>query len=109
LTRIDTAVFDKTGTLTEPSLDTASADPATLQLAASLARESQHPLSRALVAANSLPLLAVTEAKSFPGLGLEGKVAGRLLRLGQPRFVLAQEGTDGDATLVLGENGQLLA
>lgn len=111
LVQVDIVVFDKTGTLTEPSLDAAQVDEVALQLAASLARESQHPLSRALVAANSLPLLAVEEVQSFPGLGLEATIKGRQLRLGQARFVLdekiAQEHQD--SSLVLGENGKLLA
>lgn len=116
LTQVNHAVFDKTGTLTEPSLNTRGVDATTLQLAASLARESQHPLSRALVAANRLPLLAVDAAQSFPGMGLEGVVNGRALRLGQARFVLDdtalshQDSTDiADSSLVLGENGHLLA
>src|SRR5690554_1584099 len=111
LVQIDMAVFDKTGTLTEPSLDAAKMDPQALQLAASLARESQHPLSRALVAANKLPLLAALETQSFPGMGLEATVVGRKLRLGQPRFVLDESLVEEhqDSSLVLGENGKLLA
>lgn len=110
LTRINLAVFDKTGTLTEPSLDTSHIDLDTLQLAASLARESQHPLSRALVSANKQPLLAVEAVQSFPGMGLEGNVNGRVLRLGQASFVL-DDNTESlpNASLVLGENGKLLA
>lgn len=110
LTRIDHAVFDKTGTLTQPSLDIGDTEATSLQLAASLARESQHPLSRALVSANSLPLLAVDDVQSFPGMGLEGTIQGRKLRLGQAGFVLTDASTElADAALVLGENGQLLA
>lgn len=110
LTTIDGIVFDKTGTLTEPTLTTDNIDPHLLQLAASLAQESQHPLSQALVKANTLPLLAVQEVTSFPGLGLEGTVAGRRLRLGQPAFVV-QENADApaNASLVLGEEGVLLS
>jgi len=110
LVQVNTAVFDKTGTLTEPSLDSLRVDKKSLQLAASLARESQHPLSRALVAANTLPVLVVSETKSFPGLGLEAQVDGKILRLGQPRFVLAESLVEQhqDSSLVLGGNGQLL-
>lgn len=109
LTAIDTVVFDKTGTLTEPTLVAQHVNKATLQLAASLARESQHPLSRALVVANTLPLLAVTDVTAFPGLGLEGTVAGRRLRLGQPSFALHNSSNaPNDASLVVGEGGHLL-
>lgn len=110
LPRLDTVIFDKTGTLTEPTLVVEGVDRAILQLAASLARESEHPLSKALVQANQLPLLAVTEATSFPGLGLEGTVAGRKLRLGQAAFVLDDAPAElNQASLVVGEEGQLLA
>lgn len=111
LTKIDTALFDKTGTLTEPHLVTQNIDTQALQLAASLARESQHPLSRALVAANQEPLLAAQAVQSFPGMGLEGMVDDRIVRLGQPQFALAPEqaALAVDASLVLGESGRLLA
>lgn len=111
LVQVDIAVFDKTGTLTEPSLDAGQVDQTALQLAASLARESQHPLSRALVAANSLPLMAVEKIQSFPGLGLAASIQSRNLRLGQARFVLDENAAleQQDSSLVLGEDGKLLA
>src|SRR5699024_2107102 len=60
--------------------------------------------------ANQLPLLAVTEATSFLGLGLEGIVAGRKLRLGQAAFVLDNPPAElNQASLVVGEEGHLLA
>lgn len=111
LNLIDHAVFDKTGTLTEPMLDKTDLDPDMLQLAASLGRESHHPLSKALVTANTLPLLAVDDVKSHPGMGMEGTINGRHLKLGQAAYVLAddQSLSLADAELVLGENGKLLA
>lgn len=110
LPRLNKVLFDKTGTLTEPTLLVEGVDKATLQLAASLARESEHPLSRALVQANELPLLAISDATSFPGLGLEGTVAGRTLRLGQAAFVLSEPHPElSQASLVIGEEGRLLA
>lgn len=110
LPRLNKAIFDKTGTLTEPTLLVEGVDKGILQLAASLARESEHPLSRALVQANELPLLAISNAMSFPGLGLEGTVAGRKLRLGQAAFVLNNPHPEfSQASLVIGEEGHLLA
>ena len=49
--------------------------------------------------------------QSFPGLGLEGVVLGRKLRLEQARFALDANvaASLGDAPLVLGEDGRLLA
>ena len=79
LSDIDTVIFDKTGTLTETTMrlmavqtrSGVSANMA-LQWAASLARHSLHPVSRALVfAAGDLPVLALSNVKEFAGLGLE--------------------------------------
>ena len=80
LADIDTVIFDKTGTLTEAAMslkavhtrDGVMKDVA-LQWAASLARQSLHPVSRALLAASGdIPVLAVGYVKEFAGLGLEG-------------------------------------
>lgn len=111
INQIDTVIFDKTGTLTEPHVDVSGADKTALQFAASLARESQHPLSRALLAANTEPLLAVQAPQSHVGLGLEGEINGRSLKLGQAKFAVDAKFFEqaNDASLVLGENGQWLA
>ncbi|MDP2699562.1 heavy metal translocating P-type ATPase metal-binding domain-containing protein [Thalassospira sp.] len=70
LTQIDGVVFDKTGTLTigRPEL-VDHPDSRSLRLAASLAANSTHPLSRALclAAPDVVPAAGVTE---HPGLGL---------------------------------------
>lgn len=73
LATITYAIFDKTGTLTlgHPELlhkETYAAD--SLQLAASLAVQSRHPLSRAIVRAYDGPLLSIN-VKEIPGCGLE--------------------------------------
>ena len=84
LATINTIVFDKTGTLTlgkpmlanEPSIARTH-----LQLAASLAAKSQHPLARALSESwkkDILPLEVIEE----PGHGLRSFYAGKALRLG---------------------------
>lgn len=111
LEHISTVIFDKTGTLTEPVVSTDNADAKALQFAASLARESQHPLSRALLLANDQPLLAVEQVKSVPGMGMQGVIQGRQFRLGQASFALAEENRAlaNDASLVLGEQGRFVA
>ncbi|MDE3061116.1 MAG: cadmium-translocating P-type ATPase, partial [Pseudomonadota bacterium] len=82
---IDTVVFDKTGTLTLGRPELANRDgigERQLQLAASLASHSRHPLSRAVAAAwkgDVLPL-AVTEE---PGNGLSAVYNGKAVRLGR--------------------------
>lgn len=59
------------------------------RLAAALARESRHPASRAIAAAvaDDMPLRA-QNVRSYSGLGLEGWVEGRKLRLGRMEFAL---------------------
>ncbi len=85
LAQVDVVVFDKTGTLTlgKPRL-ISEIDPSTLAAAASLARVSRHPLSRALVEAAGAGSAA--DAREYPGQGVEGNIAGRTARLGRRAF-----------------------
>ena len=92
LNQIDTVIFDKTGTLTEgrlalrnvKTLGTLDADRC-LSLAAALENRSEHPIAKAFGRAP----IAAEDVISQPGLGLEGMVGGRRLRIGQPGFVCA--------------------
>jgi Cu2+-exporting ATPase len=97
LARVDTALFDKTGTLGVPRLELAAIEPlrddsreAVLALAAALARESSHPLARALADAASRlgPAQPAERVEAVAGAGLHGTVAGRALRLGRADFAL---------------------
>lgn len=89
LARVDTIIFDKTGTLTMGRPDLL-ADPARrpgdLSLAASLARASRHPLSRALALAAG-PGPTADSVREVPGAGLEWKGPDGLVRLGRRGFV----------------------
>lgn len=83
---IDMVVFDKTGTLTRGSpelMEAGNIPETTLQMAASLASHSKHPLSRALCAAYHGPLLELEEVTEQPGAGLEAKYQGKYVRLGK--------------------------
>ncbi|MGE0664940.1 MAG: heavy metal translocating P-type ATPase [Sphingomonadales bacterium] len=93
LATIDTVVFDKTGTLTlgrpvlvEPLVISIRM----LALAAGLARESRHPLSRAVADAariRGIEALPVAGLREVPGMGLEGRSAeGEIVRLGSRRW-----------------------
>ncbi len=89
LSEVDTVVFDKTGTLTtgSPLLKEQKYDAHfLLPVAAALAENSLHPLSKALFKfakeENQLALPAVADVKEFPGSGLRGKWAGSEVRLG---------------------------
>ena len=107
LSGIDTVVFDKTGTLTRgrPALiDAEAADPVLLTLASGLARESRHPLSRALAQAAAKRGIAPTpldEVCEVPGQGLEGFSAGRRVRLGRADWCGGKQGGDARAAGLL--------
>lgn len=84
LASIDTIFMDKTGTLTlgRPDLVFTENERA-LPDAAALAAHSRHPLSIALAAAYQGDLKTVTDVKEYPGNGLEGRIDGKIVRLGR--------------------------
>lgn len=116
-------VFDKTGTLTEGSPRLLAVRPRTglsgdeaLAMAAALAAHSEHPLSRALVAAAPAgPRLLATDVQSTPGLGLVGIIGNTRLALGAPGFAAGQFGrppvttTDSHTVAVLADTSGELA
>ncbi len=95
-------VFDKTGTLTigEPKLIREPGDEALLMRAASLARASRHPLSRAIVAAAG-PGTVAAHVSEHPGLGLEAEIDGVRCRQGSIDWVGAADSTAATARLQL--------
>ncbi|MDR0188883.1 heavy metal translocating P-type ATPase [Pseudomonas yamanorum] len=119
LNQIDTVIFDKTGTLTEGRLALRAIRPLSvlgsdecLSLAAALEQRSEHPIARAFGRAP----LAADEVLSMPGLGLEGIVGNRRLRIGQPGFVCELSGcalptppTEAGQWLLLGDTDGALA
>jgi Cu2+-exporting ATPase len=97
LAQVDTALFDKTGTLGVPQLELAGIEPLrgdsreeVLALATALARESSHPLARALAdaACRLGPARQAERVEAVAGAGLRGTVAGRALHLGRADFAL---------------------
>lgn len=95
LAAFDCAVFDKTGTLTTPSVAVnftaphISADDA-LRLAASLAQESRHPLSKALSKANTRDVMYAEDVVVEVGKGIRGSLGARHYRLGRADFAFAE-------------------
>jgi len=97
LEKVDILVVDKTGTLTEgkPVLQTIVptknfSETAVLQLAASVERVSEHPLASAIVTGareQGLALSVVEEFRSQTGEGVEGKVDGKTVALGNRLFL----------------------
>ncbi len=90
------AVFDKTGTITEgrPSVtDIVSVNGASeqeiVQIAASLEAMSTHPVALAITTRareNNTPLMPLTEFRTLPGKGLEGRWNGSRLYAGNATF-----------------------
>ncbi len=86
LATITHVVLDKTGTLTlgHPELvDAAQYSQSQLQLAASVAVHSKHPLSRAVCRAYSGALLPVEHVQEIAGQGLQAGYNGHTIRLGK--------------------------
>ncbi len=109
LEQIDTLIVDKTGTLTEGRLTLRAVHPlgdldgdTCLALAAALESQSEHPIARAFGHATA----RVEALQNVPGLGLEGIVEGRRLRIGQADFVSAL--SSNPAPAIAGEQGQWL-
>jgi P-type Cu+ transporter len=101
-------VFDKTGTLTEgrPRLKRVLSlggrpESELLQVAASLERDSEHPIAGGIRAAGPGTFLEVEGFRVHPGGGLTGRVGGRTWRLGNEAFLgLSFPALDEDGTSV---------
>ncbi len=127
--KIDTLVIDKTGTLTEgrPKVVAVSSalgfdEAQVLQLAASVERNSEHPLAAAIVVAAAERKLELSSVGNFDapsGKGVVGTVDGKRLALGNARFLnelnidtsaVAAEAerlrTDGATAIFLAVNGK---
>ena len=98
LNKIDTLIVDKTGTLTEgkPSVETVVAldnnytEAEVLQLIASLNTNSEHPLADATVnyaKQKDVDVLKVTAFNAVTGKGVEGKLDGKALALGNSKMM----------------------
>jgi Cd2+/Zn2+-exporting ATPase len=95
LAGVTTVAFDKTGTLTTGVLSVRSVlasdgwtTDEVLRLAASLEARDSHPIATAVVTQARAQGLALAEAQAFhatPGVGIEGRVAGRLVLIGGDR------------------------
>jgi len=100
LSQVTHVVLDKTGTLTLGRLALIGTIPlggaareAALALAAALERGSEHPVARALRAETpGAAQVRVEDVVNHPGLGIEGRVNGRRVRIGSPAFASGVNG-----------------
>jgi len=109
LESVDTLVIDKTGTLTEgkPTLATVIAmsghdEDEVLRLAAALEQGSEHPLAAAILAGaktRSLTLPSADGFRAIPGKGIEGRVNGARVALGNAAM-MAETGVRFDQGVV---------
>ncbi len=107
--QLDILLVDKTGTLTEGKPGVSDIVPmpdiapeTLLQLAATLAERSTHPLSRALAMharEAKITLLPVTDFREETGAGVSGNIEGDTCRLGSPDFIRRQNVEIPDARL----------
>ncbi|HEY5904071.1 MAG TPA: heavy metal translocating P-type ATPase, partial [Anaerolineales bacterium] len=94
---IKVLAFDKTGTLTTGTPELTMIHPLSgldenelLRLSAALEARSEHPLARSIVRAaqaRALELPASTDFRAVPGQGVEGRIAGRMLWIGNERML----------------------
>jgi Cu+-exporting ATPase len=93
--KIKTVLLDKTGTIPLAAFTLERV----LQMAASAEVSSEHPLGKAIVAeasARKLSLLPAIDFNSLPGMGIETKVAGKDLALGNLKLMQAKNVLLGD-------------
>lgn len=90
LNRINTVVLDKTGTLTEGRMTLERVEAfagqdgdQALHYARMIESCSEHPIARAF----GRSAVQAEEVVNHPGLGMQGRCEGRLLRIGKPAFV----------------------
>jgi Cd2+/Zn2+-exporting ATPase/Cu+-exporting ATPase len=125
LAQVDVLLIDKTGTLTLGQPAITEIEPLAqlsqrelLHLAASVERRSEHPLAQAVLEAASqrnVPLAAVEQFQVEPGLGVQGSIEGRTIRIGRAGSnaeALPAKAADmqrrGLSTLLVWREGELL-
>jgi Cu2+-exporting ATPase len=92
LAKVDHVVFDKTGTLTRGELRISQCvslaglgDQQCLHIAALLEQASEHPLARAFAPYRDRG--SAEDIQAVAGRGVQGRIDGRLYRIGTPDFV----------------------
>jgi Cu+-exporting ATPase len=106
LRRVNTIALDKTGTITEgrPRVVESTLTDDALRLAAAVERKSEHPLAGALVefaAGRGITAAEASDFRATPGRGVEGRVEGHTVLIGNPAFLSGQGiAADEDGILV---------
>jgi P-type Cu2+ transporter len=96
--RISTVIFDKTGTLTEGAFvlvkihnfSESHTEAESLALAASLEKNSEHPIASAIIKEAQNKALAIPEVVNFQaikGKGIEGEIGGKRYTMASPGYL----------------------
>ncbi len=99
--KIDAVIFDKTGTLTEGKFGVTDIqtfnnidENALLSYAATVENDSEHPIATGIIneaKSKELELLEMTEFNSITGVGIEGVIDGKQIKVVSPGYVRKQE------------------
>ncbi len=106
LAQIDSIVLDKTGTVTTGKLMLQDIDEVEADLfgvAAGLACNSTHPLSRAVTraaVARNIAVIPCDTIQEYPGQGLEGQCRGRTVRMGSRVWCGVKDDMTEDPSLI---------
>lgn len=120
--------FDKTGTLTEGKpevtdlISFTNSEKELLVIAASLEKLSEHPLARAIIERakeEGVKLKDVTEFKAIAGMGIKGKIDGKMYYIGSPKLfndshieILSKKTEDleeeGKTVIVVGDEKEIM-
>lgn len=88
--QLSALVFDKTGTLTKGKAEVTDIIGDVLQFAASLAKNTTHPLDIAIVKEaekRKINLLSIQDFEAIPGKGIRGKIEDKEVLLGNRRLI----------------------
>jgi len=89
---LNTIILDKTGTITKgkPEVTNFTGDKETLKLLASAEKGSEHPLAEAIVAyatEQEIDLVDVDDFSAIPGHGIEAKISGKNILVGNRKLM----------------------
>ncbi len=90
--KINTIVFDKTGTITKgkPEVTDTLGENNVLEIAASLEKQSEHPLAEAIYSHATEKNISLSEVDGFeaiPGFGVSGNIGNTTYYFGKPKLV----------------------
>lgn len=115
ISKMDTLALDKTGTLTEGVFSVQKIycygrdEDYILSVASALERNSNHPIASAILEKEDKYKFVATSVKEYPGIGLEGFIDNKRIKVGSKRIVENTPSVDDTGTLVyVSENDSLI-